>query len=73
MTFTDILNEFIEYTSINSEVIDDWRPANKLFTGGYDIPFSIIIWLKNGSKIIYYSQNCEDEYNKSKGAKSDEV
>ncbi|MCF8018138.1 MAG: hypothetical protein K9L62_01945 [Vallitaleaceae bacterium] len=52
MTYGDIEKRFIEVTNIDVSAIDDYRPYIELF----DVPNisgAIIIWLKNGDKIIY--------------------
>ena len=54
-TFGDIWNEFLTEFNINqydNNPIKDWRPCTEM----YGVPFiqgAIVVWLKNGSKIIY--------------------
>lgn len=54
-TWGDIFREFKESTEINDEIVSDWRPCGPPH---YDIqiPMAILIWLRDGSKIIYISK-----------------
>lgn len=58
MTYKDILNEF-ESKFSNAE-IEDYRPACGLYIDGVDdctqIPNAIVVWLKDGSKVVYISR-----------------
>jgi hypothetical protein len=52
MTYGDIYRDFKSVTNISSELIDDYRPCMEM----YGVPFiadAIVVWLKNGDKIIY--------------------
>lgn len=52
MTYSDIFEEFIRETHIDRHLINDYRPCCEMF----DVPNianAIVVWLKNGSKIIY--------------------
>jgi len=56
MTYGEIQKEFITFTELSSNKIDDYRPCSEM----YDVPFienAIVVWLKNGSKIIYIHKN----------------
>ena len=60
MTYQDVYEEFLRNTNIDESVIDDYRPAVNPFThelvGGDYIPNAIVIWFKQGGKIIYFSK-----------------
>lgn len=49
-TYGEIFKEFKE--SVGNIEISDYRPCGPPYCGVY-IPNSIIVWLKNGSTIIY--------------------
>lgn len=52
LTYGDIYKQFIADTGMSESLIDDYRPCVKT----YDVPTisdAIVVWLKNGSKIIY--------------------
>lgn len=52
MTYCDIYKEFKKVTNISDEMINDYRPCMEM----YGVPFianAIVVWLKNGDKIIY--------------------
>lgn len=61
ITYGDIFKEFCE--SVNTGLTDqirDYRPCDPMF----DVPFipgGILVWLKNGAKIIYISKQMEGE------------
>lgn len=57
-TYGSIFREFLESTDIKQEIIADWRPCQKPY---FEVSFSmaIIVWLKNGSRIIYISEKEE--------------
>ena len=59
MTFEDIYNEFCR--KFPDAEIDDFRPACSLHIPQLTqpIPYSIIVWLKDGSKIIYIANKEE--------------
>jgi len=61
MTYGDIYNEFCKKFS-NAEV-EDYRPAVEMYIPQLvrGIPNAIIVWLKDGSKIIYIAKGCEKE------------
>lgn len=50
--YMDIYKSFLEYTNINESLINDWRPCTEIYNEPWR-PNTIIVWLKNGSKIIY--------------------
>lgn len=52
MTYGSIEKRFIEVTGIDTSVVDDYRPCIKLFDVP-NIPGAIVMWLKNGDKIVY--------------------
>lgn len=56
MTYGEIYEEFCNKFS-NAEV-DDYRPAAPLYVDELNtsIPNAIVVWLKDGSKIIYVSE-----------------
>ena len=56
MTYGDIYNDFCKKFP-NAEV-DDYRPAVEIHIPqlSRDIPNAIIVWLKDGSKVIYISE-----------------
>lgn len=56
MTFEDIYNEFC--SKFPDAEVEDYRPAASLFVPQLSepIPYSIIVWLKDGSKIIYIAK-----------------
>ena len=52
LTYGDIYKQFIADTGMSESLIDDYRPCVE----AYDVPTisdAIVVWLKNGSKIIY--------------------
>lgn len=57
MTYRDIYDEFCKKFP-NAEV-DDYRPAVEMHIPQLSryIPNAIIAWLKDGSKVIYISEN----------------
>lgn len=59
MTYGDIYNEFCKKFP-NVEVVD-YRPVSKMFIPqlSKDIPNAIIVWLKDGSKVIYIVESEE--------------
>lgn len=59
MTYEDILKEFKnKFPNVEAE---DYRPACGLYIDGVDdctqIPNSIVVWLTDGSKVIYITNN----------------
>jgi len=64
MTYGDIYWEFCRKFT-NAEV-EDYRPASEMYMPqlAKDIPNAIIMWLKDGSKIIYISEREKDDHNK---------
>ena len=54
-TYTDSYEEFLKTIGDHEELITDYRPCA---TPYFDItiPMGIIVWLKDGSKIIYISK-----------------
>ena len=61
MTYGDIYYEFCKKFP-NAE-INDYRPATSMFVPelGEGIPYGIVIWLKDGSKMIYIAKEAKDE------------
>lgn len=55
MTYGEIFTEFTYVCECNKE-IQDWRPCHE-FYGVPRIPYAIVVWLEDGSKIIYVSEN----------------
>lgn len=56
MTYGDIFEEFcIRFPDAN---VEDYRPADPMFIPQLSrgIPNAIIVWLKNGSKVIYVAE-----------------
>ena len=66
-TFQDAFERFQEVTGINQNMISDYRPACQPFLNTFGlriqyVNYSIIIFLKNGEKIIYqYNINKETD------------
>ena len=52
MTYGNIYDQFLNTTSIDKDVVDDYRPCCPLFDVP-PIPDAIVVFLKNGGKIIY--------------------
>lgn len=52
MTYEEVYKMFLEKTKIPIDEIEDYRPCCNLF-GVPDIRNGIVVWLKNGSKLIY--------------------
>ncbi len=52
VTYGDIYNQFLESTQTDISKVEDWRPCGPPY---YDthIDMAIIIWLKDGSQLIY--------------------
>lgn len=59
MTYGDIYNEFCNKFP-NAEV-KDYRPADPMFVPQLmrGIPYGIIVWLKDGSKVVYIAESEE--------------
>lgn len=59
MTYGDIYNEFCK--RFPNVEIDDYRPAVELHIPQVrrGIPNAIIVWLKDGSKVIYIAEDEE--------------
>lgn len=62
MTYADILTEFI--SKFPNVEIDDYRPAWGLYIDGMDdcerIPNAIVVWLKDGSQVVYMSNEAKE-------------
>lgn len=60
MTYGDIYNEFCE--KFPNSGAEDYRPAAPLFIPQLmrDIPNGIIVWLKDGSKVVYIAESEEE-------------
>lgn len=54
MTYGELFKDFLQNTNINNDdtVIYDYRPCDEMY-GVPSIPNAIVIWLKDGTKIIY--------------------
>ena len=55
MTYGDIFQEFLTETRIDRQNIEDYQPCCEMF----DVPNisnAIVVWLRNGAKIIYVSK-----------------
>lgn len=52
MTYGDIFEKFVRETYIDEQLIDDYRPCCEMF-GVPNIANAIVVWLRNGAKIIY--------------------
>lgn len=55
MTYGDIFEEFLTETHIDRQVIEYYRPCYEMF----DVPNisnAIVVWLRNGAKIVYFSR-----------------
>ena len=61
-TWRYIYDEFLEVTKMDLEVISDFRPCGPPYYNVL-IPMAIIVWLKNGSSLIYISKGEWDENN----------
>lgn len=55
MTYGEIYNKFLKSTKIDRELISDYRPCISLFAPT-EIDNAIIVWLKDGSQIIYIEE-----------------
>lgn len=57
MTYGDIYKEFCK--KFPNVKINDYRPAGKLYISqlSRSLPNAIILWLKDGSKLIYMSKS----------------
>ena len=56
-TWEEIFKEFKE--SVGNIEVSDYRPCGPPYCGVY-IPYSIIVWLKDGSTIIYMPKHKEE-------------
>ena len=59
MTYGDIYNEFCK--RFPTAEVEDYRPAVEMHIPqlSRDIPNAIIVWLKDGSKVIYMAESEE--------------
>lgn len=55
MTYSEIYNKFLKSTKIDRELISDYRPCISLFAPA-EIANAIIVWLKDGNRIIYIGE-----------------
>lgn len=55
MTYSEIYNKFLKSTKIDRDLISDYRPCIPLFAPT-EIDNAIIVWLKDGSRIIYIGE-----------------
>lgn len=59
MTYEEIYKQFKDKCNIDED-IDDYRPAYGMYIDGLEdcewIPNAIIVWLKDGTKIIYIAK-----------------
>lgn len=55
-TYGDIYNEFCDKFPLIE--IEDYRPADPMYIPQLiiGIPFAIVVWLKDGSKVIYITE-----------------
>jgi len=58
-TYEDIYNEFRDKFPL-AEVVD-YRPADPMYIPQLlrGIPYAILVWLKDGSKVVYVSESEE--------------
>ena len=63
MTYRQIFTQFLDQTKIDGSTILDFRMADQLYVPEIApvnyIPNAIVVWLNNGSKLIYIAK--EDE------------
>lgn len=61
MTYGDIYYEFCK--KFPNVEVKDYRPATSMFVPelGEGIPYGIVVWLKDGSKMIYIAKEVKDE------------
>lgn len=52
MTYGEIYKQFLEETKMDRKIIEDYRPCVEMY-GVPDMPEGIVVWLKNGWRIIY--------------------
>ena len=52
MTYGEIYKQFLKETCMDLSIVDDYRPCCEMFDVP-NIPNAIIIWLKDGGKLIY--------------------
>lgn len=54
MTYGELFKDFLQKTNItdNDTIIEDYRPCDQMY-GVPSIPNAIVIWFKDGTKIIY--------------------
>ena len=59
MTYGEIFEQFCKKFDLSVQV-EDYRPAFGLYIDGLDdctnIPNAIVVWLKDGAKIIYIAE-----------------
>lgn len=54
MMYGDIHSELLLKLDVDAvKQIDDYRPASPMYTEDLDLSKGIIVWMKDGSKIIY--------------------
>lgn len=60
-TYEDIYNEFCNKFSLAGA--EDYRPADPMFIPQLlrGIPNAIIVWLKDGTKVIYMAESEDNE------------
>lgn len=58
-TYGDIYNEFCD--KFPNAKVEDYRPAVPMYISQLSagIPYAIIVWLKDGSKVVYISESEE--------------
>ena len=63
MTYGEIYNQALEELCLSPGKVEDYRPAVEMHIKQLKepIPNGIIIWLKNGDKIIYVADSEEEE------------
>lgn len=53
MKFKDIYDEFLQTFNLADDLVDDYRPFDPSFVGWTE-PKAIVVWMKNGSKVVYF-------------------
>ena len=60
MTYGQVMSQFLEHTKMDGSLILDFRPAVSMFIHDLIpvdfIPNAIVVWLTNGSKLIYIAK-----------------
>lgn len=63
MTYGEIYNQALKELCLSPGKVEDYRPAVEMYIKQLKepIPNGIIIWLKNGDKIIYVADSQKEE------------